>query len=88
MIAPRLGHTAGMWRRWRRRILRMFEAIERPAAWLLLLGGAVTFVGVLVGLIAVGEFRVATLLISADLVVSGFGAVQEAENTDDDTPPV
>jgi hypothetical protein len=45
----------------------------------LLVGAFVTFVGVLIGLISVGEFRLATLLIAADLLVSGFNAVQESE---------
>lgn len=66
-------------------MLRAFAAAERPCAWALMLGGAVTFVGVLVGLIAVGEFKWATLLVAADLVVGGFSAVQEAEDTTD--PP-
>ena len=66
-----------------RAVLRTFAIAERPAAWLLLIGGAATFVGVLIGWITVGDFRWPTLLIAADLVVSGFGAVQEAE--DDET---
>lgn len=45
-----------------------------------MLGGAVTFVAVLFDLIQTGDAKWATLLIAADLVVSGFGAVQEAEN--------
>jgi hypothetical protein len=46
----------------------------------------VTFVGVFVGWISVGEFRWPTLLISADLVVSGFSAVQETESDEPDEP--
>lgn len=64
----------------RRRVLAVFAAIERPAAWGLMVAGAVTFVGVLVGLIAAGDFKWATLLIAADLTVSGFSAVQESES--------
>lgn len=52
---------------------------EKPAAWCLLIGGVVTFVGVLTGLIVAGEARWATLLVSAELIVGGFTAVQEAE---------
>lgn len=66
-------------RRIRRRALRAFAAAERPAAWMLLAGGFATFVGVLTNLIATGTAKWATLLVAADLVVSGFGAVQEAE---------
>ena len=71
----------------RRLILRVFARIERPAAWCLLIGGFVTFVGVLVGWITVGDFKWPTLLISADLVVSGFSAVQEAEDDEDPESP-
>jgi hypothetical protein len=63
-----------------RRLLRLFGRAQRPAAWSLMLGGAVTFVAVLFDLIQTGDAKWATLLIAADLVVSGFGAVQEAEN--------
>ncbi len=72
-------YATGYCRRMTRRILRLFAIIERPAAWTLLCGGVLTFGGVLVGLIAVGEARWATLLISADLIVGGFSAVQETE---------
>lgn len=65
-----------------RRVLRAFGWAERPAAWLLLVGGAVTFVGVVANLIATGDAKTATLLVAADLVVSGFGAVQQAEEED------
>lgn len=60
-------------------MLRAFARAQRPAAWILLLGGAATFVAVLVGLIVVGEARLATLLVAAGLVVDGFSAVQQAE---------
>lgn len=63
-----------------RRLLRWFGAAQRPAAWLLMAGGAVTFVAVALDLIATGEAKWATLLIAADLTVSGFSAVQESEN--------
>lgn len=61
-------------------VLRAFAVAERPAAWLLLVGATVTFFGVLTGLITAGDFKFGTLLISADLMVSGFGAVQQAED--------
>lgn len=64
----------------KRRILRAFEIAERPAAWGLLIGGFVTFVSVVTGLIIVGDAKWATLLVAADLTVSGFGAVQESES--------
>jgi hypothetical protein len=70
------------WRQWRRRVLSWFKVIERPAAWCLFIGGLVTFAGVISGLIVVGEARLATLLVSADLIVSGFAAVQEGEDDD------
>lgn len=76
-----------MTRRLRRAVLRAAGRAERPAAWALLAGAAVTFVGVLVQLIDVGEFRLGTLLISADLLVSGWSAVQDAEDDDDEDGP-
>lgn len=69
-----------------RRLVGLFARAQRPAAWVLLVGGAVTFVAVAVNLIATGTAKWATLLISADLVVSGFAAVQEAENEEDEDP--
>lgn len=68
----------------RRRILRAFEKAQRPAAWSLMIGGAVTFVAVAVDLLKTGDAKWATLLIAADLVVSGFAATQEAENEADE----
>lgn len=44
-----------------------------------MLGGTVTFLAVVFNLIATGNAKWATLLIAADLTVSGFSAVQEAE---------
>jgi hypothetical protein len=73
-----------MLRTTKRHVLRFFAIIDRPAAWGLLIGAVITFVGVFVGWIAVGDFKWGTLLIAADLVVSGFSAVQEAENDEDD----
>lgn len=68
----------------RRRLLRLFGVLERPAAWGLLAGGLITFISVITGLIVVGEAKLATLLVAADLVVSGFSAVQEGEDDGDE----
>jgi hypothetical protein len=65
-------------------LLPIFGAVQRPAAWLLLIGGAVTFVAVLTNLIATGTAKWATLLVAADLIVSGLGNVQTAEREADD----
>jgi hypothetical protein len=64
-------------------VLRVFAVIERPAAWGLLIGGLVTFISVLFGLIVVGDAKLATLLVAADLIVGGFSAVQETEDSDE-----
>lgn len=64
-------------------MLRVFAVIERPAAWGLLIGGLVTFISVLFGLIVVGDAKLATLLVAADLIVGGFSAVQETEDSDE-----
>ena len=74
-----------MLHRWRRKVLALFHVLERPAAWGLLIGGLITFVSVVTGLIVVGEAKLATLLVAADLIVSGFSAVQESED-DEDAP--
>ncbi|MDP9440622.1 MAG: hypothetical protein M3P34_00245 [Actinomycetota bacterium] len=70
------------WPPLRRRLLAAFAAAERPAAWLLLVGGLGTFVAVAANLIATGVAKWATLLVAADLVVSGFGAVQMSDDAD------
>lgn len=51
------------------RLLPVFGAVQRPAAWCLLIGGVVTFFAVLSNLIAAG---------------TGLGNVQTAENEADD----
>lgn len=68
------------WRRLRRRALRISGRAKEPAGWILLVGAAATFVGVLVGLIATGGAKVATLLIAADLLVSGVDATPDEED--------
>lgn len=70
----------------KRRILATFARIERPAAWGLMVGGVVVFVGVVADLIRLGNAKVATLLVAADLVVSGFAAVQEVEDDEGSAP--
>lgn len=65
-------------------MLSIFAAAERPAAWLMLIGATVVFIGVIIGLVTVGSFKWPTLLIAADLITSGFGAVQQAEEPEDD----
>lgn len=72
-----------MLRTTRRAILRAFARAERPAAWCLLAGGATTFVTVAANLVATGSAKWATLLVAADLTVSGFSAVQDATEDDD-----
>lgn len=62
------------------RLLHWFGRAERPAAWVLLIGGFVTFIGVITGLIVTGDAKWATLLVAADLVVSGFSAVQQSDD--------
>lgn len=69
-------------KRWRVRVLGWFRYLERPAAWGLLIAGLITFLSVGFGLIVVGEAKLATLLVAADLIVSGFSAVQESEDDD------
>lgn len=65
-------------------LLPIFGAVQRPAAWCLLIGGVVTFLAVVSNLIATGTAKWATLLVAADLIVSGLGNVQTAENEADD----
>lgn len=65
-------------------LLPIFGAVQRPAAWCLLIGGTLTFFAVLSNLIATGTAKWATLLVAADLIVSGLGNVQTAENEADD----
>lgn len=67
------------------RLLPVFGAAQRPAAWVLMVAGAVAFVAVLFNLIATGQAKVGTLLVAADCTISGFAAVQTAElDADDD----
>lgn len=63
----------------RRRALALLDRVAAPAAWALVIGSAVTFLGVLLGLIAMGEFRLPTLLLSADLAVSGYSQLRDEQ---------
>lgn len=65
------------------RLLRLFGIIEQPAAWLLLLGGILTLVGVLMDVIVTGNAKAATILVACDLIVGGFSAVQGAHDDDE-----
>jgi hypothetical protein len=71
-----------------RQIIRAFAIIERPCAWILLVGGVITFISVLFNLIATGDVKTVTLLVAAGLIVDGFSAVQEAEDDEEVPPPV
>lgn len=65
--------------------LRGFARFERPVAWLLFAGAIVTFVGVLSGLIAVGEFRLLTMVAAADLGFTGYSALRDAYDSEEET---
>lgn len=62
-----------------RAFLRLFGRMERPAGWIMLLAGFVSFFATLFNIIVTGQAKFATLLISLDLFCSGFSAAQEAE---------
>lgn len=64
-------------------MIGLFGRFQRPAAWVLLVAGLVTFVSVLASIVTVGDAKLATLLVSADLFVSGVGVTQEALNEED-----
>lgn len=65
--------------------LRLFGRFERAAAWTLCIGALATFIGVISGLIVVGEARWATLLVAADLAISGFSALRDAYDEEPET---
>lgn len=68
----------------RRRVLGALDRFQPWAAWGLVIGGAVTFVGVLVNVISTGVAKPATLLISADLFVSGYAELRAYADEEDD----
>lgn len=74
-----------MARRIERTVLHLFARFERPAAWVLCAGAAITFIGVIVGFIAVGDAKPATLLVAADLVVSGYQALRDSYDDEPET---
>lgn len=49
------------------------------AAWGLVVGAAVTFLGVLTGIIATGEWRLGYLLISADMMIGGYSQLRDEQ---------
>ncbi len=67
----------------RRRVLAALDRVAGPAAWCLVIGAAVTFVGVLTGLIVMAEFRLPTLLLSADLAISGYAQLRDEQERDE-----
>jgi hypothetical protein len=48
-------------------------------------GAMATFVGVLTGLIATGEFRLLTMVAAADLAYTGYSALREAYDSEPET---
>lgn len=62
----------------RRGVLRVLDRIEPWAAWGLLAGALCVFVGVVFDWLHTGNAKPATLLIAADLLVSGYGEVQDS----------
>lgn len=75
-----------MIRRWRRAFLHGAGRAERPAAWVLLFGALATLLGTIAGVIAHGEVRWATLLVAADLLVSGWADLKDAYDDELETP--
>lgn len=63
-------------------MLRALDRVEPWAAWGLVVGAVVVFVGVLVDVIRTGDAKWATLLVAADLIVSGYGELQDAVDDD------
>jgi hypothetical protein len=66
-----------------KRIYSALNTVAPWAAWSLTIGGLFTFIGVIIGWVTVGDAKPATLLVSADLFVSGISAVQVDADTDD-----
>lgn len=67
----------------RRRVLAALDRVAGPAAWALVIGAVVTFLGVLTGIIATGEFKLGTLLISASLAIEGYGQLRDEQERDE-----
>lgn len=67
----------------RRRVLGALDRVAPAAAWCLVAGGAATFVAVLVGIIATGDAKWATLLVAADLTVGGYSQLRDEQRDDE-----
>lgn len=67
----------------RQRVLAALDRVAPAAAWGLLIGATVTFVGVVSGLIVVGEFRLGTLLIAASLMLEGWSNLRDEQQDGD-----
>jgi len=67
------------WRKLRARLLAYLGPSRIPIAWFMLGAGCVTFVGVVIGLFTVGDAKLATLIVAADLFASGLDTVLSAE---------
>lgn len=67
-----------------KRIYRWLDRIHPVAAWALVAAALATFVGVAANIITTGDAKWATLLVSADLFVSGYGELRaEAKDRTD-----
>ena len=75
-----------MRRRVKRSVLAFLDRIQPWAAWTLLIGAAVVFLGVIFNVLATGDAKWATILVSADLLISGYGEVQKSADEDEDSP--
>ena len=65
--------------------LRGFARFERPVAWVMFAGAVVTFIGVFTGLIATGQFRLLTMVAAADLGYTGYSALRDAYDSEEET---
>lgn len=61
-------------------ILNVFAKIQRPLAWIMLVGGIITFVGIITNVIATGDTKPAALLAATILMYDGISAAAEVEN--------
>ena len=68
----------------RRRVLALLDRIQPWAAWTLLVGAAVVLVGVVLNVITTRDAKWATILVAADLLVSGYGEVQKSADEEEE----
>lgn len=61
-------------------ILGWFGDAQRAIAWVILVGGVLTFIAVLFDVVATGDAKLATILGAILIINDGFQAVQEVEN--------